>query len=210
FTASGLLPGTYYARTFNSLGYFDGLYAGQTCVNCTVTTGTPITVSAGGTAANVNFALTLGGRISGQITDALTGAGLANVSVEIYTSTGTFATSTSTNATGGFTSAGLLAGTYYARTFNSLGYLDSLYAGQTCVNCSVTTGTPITVSAGGTAANVNFALTVGGRISGQVTDALTGAGLANVSVAVFTGSGTFPPTGLVTSASTNATGSYTV
>ena len=203
YSLGGLPAGSYYARTFNSQGYVDGLYSGQACVNCTVTTGTPVVVSAGSTTSGINFALTQGGRIGGQVIDATTGSGLAGVTVDVFTSTGSFAANGSTDTTGNYSLGGLPAGNYYARTFNSQGYVDGLYSGQACVNCAVTTGTPIVVTAGTTTSGINFALTKGGQISGRVTDAATGNGLANVTVEVFTSTGFF-----ATNTSTDSAGNY--
>src|SRR5207302_15144 len=161
-------------------GYVDGLYAGQSCVACTVTAGTPIVVTVGTTTSGVNFALAKGGQISGRVTDAATGNGLANVTVEVYTNSGIGITGNLTDATGNYTIAGLFTGTYYARTFNSQGYVDGLYSAHPTRRSSDLAGTPIVVTVGTTTSGVNFALAKGGQISGRVTDAATGNGLANV------------------------------
>ena len=203
-TTLGLLPGTYYARTFNSDGYVDELYDNIVCVNCNATTGTPITVTAGATTSGIDFALAAGGRISGTITDDATSAPLANVSVFIFNSAGNFVTSGFTDASGNYTSfGGLLAGTYYAQTFNSSGYINELYNNIPCPGCNVTTGTPITVTAGATTAGINFALSSGSRISGTVTDAVTSAPLASITVQIYDSGGT-----VVTSGFTNSSGNY--
>ena len=58
-TFEGLPTGTYFARTANSAGYVNGLYAGIGCSGaCVPTAGTPISVTAGSTRAGVNFAST--------------------------------------------------------------------------------------------------------------------------------------------------------
>jgi hypothetical protein len=200
---------TYYARTFVSgtLNYVDELYHDMQCLSCSVITGTPVVVTAGTTRSSVDFALSLGGRITGLVTDAGTGTGLENVNVAVYTSSGTFAIGTTTNATGSYTVNGLPEGTYFARTFASFttNYLDELYEDMPCLNCSVTSGTAIVLTGGTTREGVNFALLRGGRITGTVTDESTGAGLPSVSVAIFTSSGTF-----ATSTLTAGSGSYTV
>jgi hypothetical protein len=57
-TRAGLRPGTYYARTVNTLGFGDVLFGGAVCSGaCTVTAGTPITVPQSGTVDNVSFVL---------------------------------------------------------------------------------------------------------------------------------------------------------
>src|SRR6202035_2361428 len=96
-TPAGLPPGTYFARTVNSLNYSDQLYRGTICTNCVVTAGTPIQVTANGTTAGISFALVKAGQISGTVTDAVTGAALAGASVGIYNSQGGLVTTTATN-----------------------------------------------------------------------------------------------------------------
>jgi hypothetical protein len=62
YTVSGLLTGSYFARTSNALGLIDQLYRNIPCVNqsCTVTTGTAIAVTAPNTTSGINFALASG------------------------------------------------------------------------------------------------------------------------------------------------------
>ena len=204
-TSTGLLTGTYYARTFNSLGYINGLYNNSVCLSCKVTTGTAIAVTAGATTGNINFALAVGGRVGGRVTDAGTGGALAAVTVQIFNSGGSVVDSGFTDASGNYTtSSGLPAGPYFARTFNGLGYIDKLYNDLTCAGCNVTGGTPVPVTAGSITGNINFALAVGGRVGGTVTDAGTGTPLSGLTVQVFNSSGNF-----VTSATTGPTGQYT-
>ncbi|HJQ68390.1 MAG TPA: carboxypeptidase regulatory-like domain-containing protein [Blastocatellia bacterium] len=204
---SGLPAGNYFARTNNSSGYIDELYNNISCFpNCTVTSGTPISVTAGSTTSGINFGLNAGGRISGTVTDSATSAPLVNVNVQIHNSSGVFLFSFSTDSAGNYiTGTGLPAGNYFARTTNTQGYIDEVYNNITCAPCSVTSGTPITVTAGSTTSSINFALAPGGRISGTVTDATTSAPIANVNVQVFNSSGAS-----VTGVNTNASGIYTI
>src|SRR5436190_22648074 len=97
YSSSGLPAGTYFARTFNSLGFVDQLYNGITCISCfPVTTGTPISVTVGSTTGNINFALAVGGRISGTVTNATTATRPANAFEQNYNSSGSLLTSFST------------------------------------------------------------------------------------------------------------------
>ncbi len=205
-TSAGLPSGTYYTRTFNSLGYIDELYNDISCPvgSCTVTGGTPIAVTAPSTTTGINFALALGGRISGTVTDVSTSLPLGGVPVRVYNALGSSMGTATTNASGVYTaSMGLPAGTYYARTFNTLGYVDELYDNIPCP-CTVTGGAPIAVTAGVTTTGIDFALAVGGRVSGTVTDAATTLPLSGVSVRIHNSAGTVAAT-----ATTNASGVYT-
>ncbi len=204
-TGSGLSTGTYYARTQNSLGYLDKLYNNKPCVgSCSVLAGDSFLVTVGSTTPNINFTLTPGGRISGTITDAVSGLPLTGVSATVYDSTGRFVASGGTNSFGVYTtSQGLTSGNYYLRTNNSLGYINELFGGLPCVgNCVVTTGTPILVTSPGTTSGRDFQLSAGGRITGTITEA-GGGPLANVAVTVYNAAGL-----AVSGGSTNALGVY--
>jgi hypothetical protein len=203
----GLVSGTYYVRTSNSLGYVDELYYGVRCPgeSCPVTVGSPIAVTAGSTTGGINFALARGGRIGSTVTDAATGQPLEGVEVSIHDASGRRVTGGATDGSGAFASVdALLPGTYYARTSNTLGYGDELYDDIPCPGgaCSVTTGTPIVVTAGA-AASIAFALEAGGRIGGAVTDSGTGLPVAGARVRVYDSAGA-----AVASASTDSSGAW--
>ena len=175
-------------------------------------------VAPGGTTAGVDFALDLGGSISGRITNAADGTALQNISVSVYTRIGgtTFTVgSGTTDATGLYTAQGLASGTFFVVTSGagSQGFVNEIFGNIPCVgSCSSTTatatGTPVTVTMGAATPDRDFALDLGGRVAGTVTDAATSAGIQNVLVNVYTvvaGSTTFAG-----NAGTDATGAYTV
>src|SRR5207249_64124 len=206
YTLGALPTGSYFARTFNSQGFINQLYNSISCAtSCTVTSGTPISVVAGSTTSNINFALVAGGRISGKVTNVAGGAALANIGRYIDGSTGGFVTSGVTDTSGGYTTnAGVPTGSYYAVTSNSQGYIELLYNNITCLSCSPSGGTPISVTAGSTTSGINFALTVGGRISGRVTNSAGGAALANIEVDIYNANNQWLTYGYA-----DASGSYT-
>lgn len=131
----------------------------------------------------VNLALTpQGGSIAGIVTDASNGQPIAGASVTTQPPT----SSVTTNAQGGYSIPGIPGGTYTVTATRS-GYASN----------SATVG----VTVGGTA-TANLALVpLPGTLSGVVTDASTGAPIANATVT------TQPPT---VGASTNAQGAYTI
>ena len=205
YAVRGLTPGTYYARTFNNLGFLDEIYDNIVCAGtCIATRGTAIVVTAGTITSGRNFDLVSGGRISGQVTDAA-GAPLENVTVNIFNAAGIRFTSGVTNSAGQYaTFGGLPAGTYYAATNNNLGLINEVYNDISCGGvCVPSVGQAITVTAGNTTSGINFALASGGRVSGIVRAAGTNLPIANLSVGIFAVGGTF-----VTSALTNAAGEY--
>ena len=85
-----------------------------------------------------------------------------------------------TAASGVYTAQGLVTGRYYLRTSNGLGYVDMLYQNQLCVNCNALLGTLVSAAVGATTGNIDFALPLGGRITGRVTDAVTGGSLSKL------------------------------
>ena len=218
FTTVGLPADTYYVRTSTGVGYINQLWQNMPCAGnngCVVTTGTPVVVAGTATTSGINFALTLGGRISGTVTDASNSQPLLNVPVTVFSSSGANMGSVNTDASGNYTTSGLPAGFYYLRTTTgtiiennqTLGFVDQLWNGTQCVPACLnpTAGTPVTVTNGATTSGVNFALSRGGLVAGGVIDAVTGVGVASVTVQVYTSAGALAKT-----AATNAGGGYTI
>ena len=187
----GTATGNVFAFTTNTQGYVDEVYNNLPCSNCEVTVvGTPIPVTLASGATGINFALDLGGRITGTVRD---GAGnpLANVGINIYDSTGNRLTeSTMTDGSGNYSSPGFPAGNYFATTKNFVGLVDQLYNGLPCVGgvCNPTaTGTAIAVGAAGTTkSGIDFVLPSGGTITGTVINAVGGAAIPHVFVGIYT------------------------
>jgi hypothetical protein len=218
YTSSGLPPGTYYARTTNIQGFINKQWNGLDCpqTSCLPTAGTPIVVSGTATASGIDFSLTMGGRISGTLTDATTHAPITFMGVTLFSSVGVNLGQVNSDGSGNYTSQGLPPGTYYARTATStfflnnqlVGYIDQLWNGMACVPAclSPTTGTPIAVTSASTTTGVNFNLTAAGSVSGTVVDAgAPTTGLASIGVQIYTAAGAFAK-----ATTTNTVGGYTV
>jgi hypothetical protein len=221
FSIAGVPPGNYFAIAIPvlSTGLVWEVFPDAQCFStCSTleefTGGTPFAVTAGGTTANRNFNLDVGGAISGTLTRADNGTPIQNAVVTIFAKVGTSffsVAAASTDAAGDYLVSRLAPGAYYATTSNSLGFVNETYNNIPCVgSCSANSllaGAPIAVTAGATTAGRNFALDTGGRLTGSVTSA-AGAALQNVSVSVVTMiSGSVVTAG---SAATDATGTYTV
>jgi len=74
-------------------------------------------------------AMTEGGRVTCTVTDNGTTTGLANITVSLYGAvSGAFVRSATTTSQGNFTVSSLPTGTYVARTSNSFGFINELYA----------------------------------------------------------------------------------
>src|SRR5262249_32327095 len=149
--------------------------------------GTPIVVSGAASAGGKDIALAAGGSISGTVTIAGTTTPIAAVTVNVNYATGQFAGSATTDDLGRYTVTGLTTGQYTAQTSNALGYVNVLFNNIPCSSCSSTTGNKIDVSVGSNTPNVNFALTAGGRVTGRVTIETSGAGVADVTISLFSG-----------------------
>src|SRR5262249_34324681 len=159
------------------------LYSGKSAT-AVVSAGTAISVAAGATSGPVNFDLVAGGRITGRVADAVTSGALGDVTIQVFNAGGILMTTGFAGGGGDYhTLGGLPTGTYYVRTLNSLGYVDEIYDNIACLSCLV--GKPVSVTAGSDTAHIDFGLVQGGRISGTVTDAVTGQPLANTTISVF-------------------------
>ena len=202
---TGLPAGQYLVKTRNQTGYVDELYSDVPCVtsSCSTASATPVSVVVGAS-TTVNFVLDLGGRIGGTVRDTA-GAALPGVNVEILNAAGAFVEAVTTDSAGAYLSGrGLTGGTYFARTRQTGAYVAELYDNAVCAGqCQVNRGTPIPVALGVTTSGIDFALSLGGRIAGHLTDAGTLTPVANASLSIFSGSGSF-----VTFANTDLAGDY--
>lgn len=162
----GLVSGTYFVGAWSS-DFLSELYDGILCEPwCHATSGTPVPVADGEETTGIDFSLARYGVIQGQVTEAQSGAGIGNLEVTIHGVHGSQVGWAITDSEGLFSFPWALPGTYYARTRSDR--LDQLYDGTVCAfHCDVTIGTPIEVEADGVA-NIAFALTPGGAISGLV------------------------------------------
>ena len=205
FTLTNVPAGSVYVRTAGggAGNFIDEFYDNRPCPPCT--NPTTVTVTAGGTTAGINFALAVGGGISGTVRDANTLVGIAGVSAQIYDAQGVFVDFFNSNASGAYTRGGLPAGVYYVRTSSTLNYVDQLWNSIPCTPCTVTQGTPIVVTAGTTQTNINFNLMPGGTVTGTVRNAALSP-LAAVQVQAFAASGG----NLIRSVGTNGSGVYTL
>ena len=218
YLISGLAPGNYVLFTTNSLGLVDEVYNNISCAvsPCDLDRGTPVPVTAGATTANRNFLLDPGGRVTGRVTDAATGAGVAGVQVSLYAAQASgprFVRGGTSNASGDYTVEGLATGQYFAFTTNAGGYTNEIFDDLLCPGrcepaVATASGTPIPVTVNTTTAGRHFVLGRGGAISGTVRDAATGNPVPNASLTAVTRLGTRAvETGF---AESNASGQYTV
>ncbi len=139
-----------------------------------------IDLLSGQSKTGINGKLKSGGQISGRLTDAGTGNGIAGI--EACASRGGASFCDLTDSNGDYLVVGLQTNAFTVY-FDpaATDYIFQLYKGFTDTNAE---GTPVLVTAGAITENINDKLTVGASISGHVTDAATGAGLDEIYVCV--------------------------
>jgi protocatechuate 3,4-dioxygenase beta subunit len=151
---------------------------------------------------------------SGTVTNEATTEPLSDRYVEVWNANGSYAGSDYTAGDGTYLILGLSPGTYYASTQGGYyypdGFLDELYNGFPCAGgapsgCSPTTGSPIVVQNGAVHTGIDFPLGHGASVAGRVRDAVTGAALPYVDVAVYGANG-----GLAGLTETDEAGRYLV
>jgi hypothetical protein len=142
-----------------------------------------VTVTAPNTVDHIDAALVRGSIIFGKATDASTGAPITSGSIIVYNAAGESVMFGRLGFLGGYhTETGLPSGTYRVKfTDYDGGYVDEFYDNKT----SLSTATPVTLTAPSDLADINFTLGKGGLISGHVTALDTGAPFTNGYIVVY-------------------------
>lgn len=142
----------------------------------------------------VNASLTVGGSITGRVTDTA-GDAVSGATVEVQELDGSdiaipgdtgASISSSTNSSGAYSVGGLPAGTYAVYVVSPTGALLSEYYGATT---TVAAATPVSVALGSATPNIDVQLTPSASISGTVS-ASGGGPLSGVEVDLYGPSGT--------------------
>lgn len=183
FLIANLLPGNYFARTFNAHKYSDQLYDHLTCnSSCDPLNGTPITVTSNGNVSEINFELIPWGWISGTVIDSNTQSPLSDAHIEFYE--GYYSQYGAQTDSQGRYATQIPEGTYFVTAGHS-NYAGELYDDLSCMGCNVTAGTPVTVVDGSTTSGIDFAFEKAGQISGKIFNSATGTPLSAVQVKIF-------------------------
>ena len=155
--------------------------------------GTPqeLTVDVGVVMEDIDFELRERGTISGRVTDAATGEGLPLVTVRFQTPDGAFWANTMTDQTGRYQSPGLVSYPYRVHTDNLDFYIDEIYdnvpcrRGEIVLDCDESAATAVQVEIDAETAGIDFALDLGGSVSGTVRQSLDGTGIEQAIVAIY-------------------------
>jgi hypothetical protein len=188
----------------SSLNYLREYYNGKTSFG----EADAVAVAAGASTPSIDAAMHEGGRISGNVTDASTKAGIAKIEVCAFGGPEGASQCTASGPSGEYSIGGLKSGEYRVEFLpnfeneSTLNYLAQFYNGKS----SFSEAEPVLVKVGATTPNINAAMKSGGEISGKVTDATTKAAFAEVDVCASGNSGEF----VNRCALTNASGEYTI
>jgi hypothetical protein len=207
YTFTGLTPGVYFVKIGTAITYYNQLFDNIPCVadDCRITSGTPVTVTAGGTAV-ADFALEHDRMFFGTVRLASNNAVVTMGTVQVFNASGAFVMTANTGLDGRYVAYGLTPGIYFARaTINPPAQrqgLSELYGGILCPDspntndpaffkrvdpsCRILAGTPIsTVSAN--PINIDFSLDPPATIGGRVVADAGGSPIGGITVALFSG-----------------------
>lgn len=186
YNLTALNAGVYFltTRDQSSVGYISLIWnpsGGAFCSNCEVQAENIITLGVVDNTIN-DFTVTVGGKISGVMSDAVTATGVATQFVQANNSN-FYSDQTTYDGVGGYEIRGLPDGDYQVYTqpdgINPNQHIPQLYGFGECnaSNCrrlaSDTAGTPVTIAAAASVAGINFAMNVGASISGRLLDETT-------------------------------------
>jgi hypothetical protein len=172
YSVTGLSAGTYKVEFWApEENYIFQLYDGKS----TWAEATPVTVSDGVDTPGIDAALQEGGRISGRVTDAATNAGIGGILACASTAGEEFGGCSKTEPNGEYAIGGLPAGSYEVFFFEANEEEGAAeYLGQVFRDGHQEL---VSVTVGATVPGIDAALSKAGRISGTVTDSLSGAGI---------------------------------
>ncbi|WP_169907692.1 carboxypeptidase regulatory-like domain-containing protein [Priestia abyssalis] len=142
-----------------------------------------------GQASTVNFVLQPNpGAITGMVTNDVTSAPIPGATVELLTNQGIFLDSTVTNGSGTYMFSGLAPGQYQVRA-SAVNFGTNTVGATVISNATTITNIPLQPNPG--------------RITGTLTDSLTGTGISGATVQLINSSGT-----VVNTTITNGNGTY--
>lgn len=149
--------------------FIDVLYDNIPCQGgCDYSAGTPVVIE-DSSPPPITLSVTTGASVAGNVQGP--SGMLQGVEVTLFDGADSQVGSALTDASGSYSIAGLLPGTYYALTENELGLEDQLYNGLDCEPfCNPEAGTPIDVTAAAEITGIDFSLVGAASLAGTVTD----------------------------------------
>jgi len=189
YQTNSVVDGIYFVQTRDEpLGLGRELYDDHLCLPASqcdnpsyVAANATAVVVAGADVSGIDFVLEVpaGGLISGQVTDADAGIPMLDVYMNLLDDSNEWFADTYTDALGNYYFTGLADGVYKVYAVGvPEGYVEELFDGDHCpvLDCDLNvSGTPITISGGGVAADTDIMLDYSGtRLLGTITRSDTG------------------------------------
>jgi hypothetical protein len=196
YTVYSLEPGSYYLQAF-SPGFIREYYPNTPSRGDAIA----VVVERNATTTNSDISLSEGGSISGKISRASDGAGIANASIRVQSASGEVIQSVSGDSAGYYAIAGLPSGSYYVATYNTPEYVDEYFENA----YDRESAAAVNVAEGAGLPGININLDAGGAISGKVIRSANGAGIFNATVRAYDSSGH-----TMKYASTDSSGNYII
>ena len=198
-------PGTYFVRAGGGSNRYVSIYYGG---SATAEGATSVSAIDGTATTSIDLTVRKRPRIVGTLTDERTADPMANAWVIVIDEHGTYAGGATTDSDGSF-EIFLGPGTYrveFTGTSNYFGFGGTRYVGEWFDNAATAeSAAPIVLTDSSGAVRADAALAPRQRITGRLTDAGTGEGLAGKSVNVYAAGG-----GYVAGSLTNLVGDYEV
>ncbi|HEX7152070.1 MAG TPA: carboxypeptidase regulatory-like domain-containing protein [Thermoanaerobaculia bacterium] len=208
-TFHGLVSDKYYVAVTPS-EYHGEVFNNVSCPAnaCNPLLGLGVTVKTGDDTPGVNFSLRhRKSRVIGRLTDLAARVRMAHVKILFYDYATLEHVATAATDEEGFYEAVLDEGSYYVKTQLShlqRGFVDQLYPGIPCTQCSIREGQAIAVKEGMIAEKIDFKLSVsGGKIAGTLFESRTRAAIPYKHVELYDSKGEF-----LTSATSSSRGTY--
>ena len=177
YVLQGVAPGSYVIRANGrDYGYVEIFYDDKPSWDAADV----ITVFEQDAVTGIDFLLSAGATISGRMTDAATGLGVAGVEVNAdRKDEGGRGSGSRTQFDGSYTITGLSPGRYVVKAAygGRLGYVQQYYSGELSWDDA-----NVVIVGEDAVTDIDFVLKPGGSISGRVTDASTGLGISGMDV----------------------------
>jgi hypothetical protein len=183
YTISGLPAGDYYLTLQNPEDiYIDAMWSSTgtvQCYNCIVDANSTLSLSAAEVRTGIDFALTIGATLEGDIYDENTLDEVNTFSVQLYDTTESgdyWYHWTTYDGFGTYTVQGIPAGNYkvYLEPTDDNMYIPEIYNNVQCNACASLiyngSGDALNLVNGATTSGISFALEVGASVSGFIVD----------------------------------------
>jgi hypothetical protein len=200
YSFTGISPGSYWVVA-RSTDHRDTVYPDAPCSDydyfdlsgCQLTQAQAVVVGHGGAVAGIDLALPLNASVSGTVDYRGPGSAsfpITYANIHLVNASGSSVRYAYSNSDGTYRIQDITAGSYFIETVGT-NYFGQIYDGIDCPavgqECDATVGTPLVLAQGAEAVGIDFHVVGSRRLTGRVTDASTGAGIAGVIIDAWNG-----------------------